>query len=231
MEWINSTPGGLEGYDCKECLNRGYFAVLKENGVRVNRPCRCMTIRAAQRRLRESGLEDQMKRYSFAGWQTPERWQQVALDRARSYIEDPKGWLVLSGRPGAGKSHLCTAVTVELIRRGWDARYMLWKEEATRAKAVVNDEETYLAIVEPLKRVEVLYIDDFLKGVPSNGDKNLAFELINARYLDERKLTILSTEKTVEDLMEIDEAVGSRIYERSRGFYLDLSRAENWRLR
>lgn len=51
-------------------------------------------------------------------------------------------------------------------------------------------------------------------------DINLAFELINHRYLDSTKSTIISSERTMEELMSIDEALGGRIYEKSRGYCL-----------
>ena len=44
------------------------------------------------------------------------------------------------------------------------------------------------------------------------------------------RLTIISTERSLDEILEIDEAVGSRIYERSKAYYLPLH-AMNWRLR
>lgn len=108
---------------------------------------------------------------------------------------------------------------------------MLWRDVSVRAKAVVNDEE-YGRIVDPLKRVKVLYIDDLFKGgAPKEADIKLAFEILNYRYADQKLLTVISSERTIEELLDIDEAVGSRIYERSRGYYLPLDGMKNWRLK
>lgn len=111
---------------------------------------------------------------------------------------------------------------------------MLWRDLAVKAKALVNTDE-YHRILQPLKDVPVLYIDDMYKTgkgqSPTTADVNLAFELINYRYNDETKRTIISTERTLDELMSIDEAVGSRIYERSKGYRLDFSDKQNWRLR
>lgn len=112
---------------------------------------------------------------------------------------------------------------------------MLWRDVSVRAKAAVNDEDAYRKIVEPLKRVRVLYIDDLFKTgkgqQPTTGDVNLAFEILNARYNDSSKITLLSSELTVDQILAIDEAVGSRIYERSKGWYFDLTGRNNWRLK
>ena len=84
-----------------------------------------------------------------------------------------------------------------------------------------------------LKNAPVLYIDDLFKGAerPTQGDLNLAFELLNYRYNDERFCTIISTEKLIGELIEIDEAIGSRIAERSKGHMVNLNRdpSRNWR--
>lgn len=115
-----------------------------------------------------------------------------------------------------------------------DCRYMLWRDVSVRAKAAVNDETEYRKLVEPLKRVKALYIDDLLKTgkgqTPTTGDVNLAFEILNARYNDSRLITILSSEMTVNQILDLDEAVGSRIYERTKGNYVDLTGKRNWRL-
>jgi DNA replication protein DnaC len=112
---------------------------------------------------------------------------------------------------------------------------MLWRDSVTRLKAVVNDSEEYARLMEPLKRVSVLYMDDLFKvgkgQEPTGPDANVAFELLNARYVSRDKLTIISTERSIEELMDIDEAVGSRIYERSSGCGIALEgQGKNWRL-
>lgn len=121
------------------------------------------------------------------------------------------------------------------MNAGINTRYMLWRDVAVQAKANVNDDEVYADIVGPLKRVKCLYIDDLFKvgkgKPPTDGDVNLAFEILNSRYNDSSKLTIISTERTMEELLDIDEAVGSRIYERSAGYRLDFTGKTNWRLR
>ena len=107
---------------------------------------------------------------------------------------------------------------------------MLWRDEAVKIKSVVTDREAYDALVQPLKAVQTLYIDDFLKGRVGDADKNLAFEIINARYNDASKRTIISSERPMPEILSLDEAIGSRIYERSRGFMVQPP-DENRRLR
>ena len=104
-------------------------------------------------------------------------------------------------------------------------------------KGGLTDREWYEKRIERLKTVPVLYIDDFWKAKKTDGqtrvtdgDVNLAFEILNFRYNDSKLRTIISSEMMLENVLDIDEATGSRIYERSRGF-TKTAPADNWRLK
>lgn len=230
----NKKPGVLGDYDCPECLNRGFFHRVRENGERYCEECKCMAIRRNIRYMRESGLGEMIERYSFSAWKCKERWQEIVLQQTLAYARDPDGWLFVSGRTGTGKTHICTAVCAELMKKGYKTRYLLWRDFTTAAKAALTDDDAYQEIMEPFKSAKVLYIDDFLKtgkgGEPTTGDVNLAFELLNYRYNSANKVTIISSELTIDRILDIDEALGSRIYQRSRGHYIDLSKKKNYRL-
>ena len=168
---------------------------------------------------------------TFDTYQTPEEWNRQILAVAKKYAAAPAGWFFAGGQPGAGKTHICTAILQELSLR-YPVRYMLWRDESAWIKASLNEPEG-VALMSELKSVPVLYIDDLFKGAerPTQGDLNLAFELINYRYNDESLYTIISTEKLLDDLIRIDEAIGSRIAERSKGHRIQLKPdpSRNWR--
>lgn len=236
-EAFNRNPGNLEGYDCPECLNRGFSYKTDEEGHLISVRCKCMTVRNNQRRMEKSGLSDLLSRYTFEAWRTETDWQGEILRSAKRFSENPDGWFSVCGRPGTGKTHICTAICGELMKKGYDVRYMLWRDAATTLKAdSMRDAAAYSREIEPLKTVRVLYIDDFFKTgggrPPTVMDVNLAFEIINARYNTDGLITIVSTERSLDELMRIDEATASRIYERTkqnRNFY-NLAGKQNWRM-
>lgn len=155
------------------------------------------------------------------------------------------GYLILrrNGRifitGNSGKTHLCTAVCSEYMRRGLSCYYMSWVDESKIIKANITNPDEYNMLVSRLKRVDVLYIDDFLKTAsgekPTKGDINLAFEIINYRYNVKDKVTIISSELSLNTVMnDVDEALAGRIYELSGGKYgigIKPDRKKNWRLR
>ena len=174
---------------------------------------------------------DMLENYTFEKYETPEEWQEIAKKKAINFVTNGSGkWFMISGTPGTGKTHICTAIAGELINAGKEVKYMLWRSEAPRLKAYINERDTYEKEMDFLRKVDVLYIDDFFKGTISEADINLAFELLNNRYNSRKLITIISSEKTVEQILDVDEALGSRIYERSKGYCLKMP-SKNWRLR
>lgn len=218
----------LGGVDCPICHNTGRLPYMK-NGELYSRDCECMAKRLSLRRIRNSNMSDMLMRYTFERYETPDASRAKVKQSAEAFCEADKGWFFIAGQSGSGKTHICTAICSKLMERGLEVYYMAWRDESRKLKAMMNTEELEDRL-DKLKRVDVLYIDDFLKGGCNDADIRLAFELINARYNDTRLRTIISTEATIETILSIDEALGGRIKERSNGF-IGRGPKQNWRLR
>lgn len=244
---FNTSVGTLneeDGYDCKKCHNKGWImsAVQLDNGTwsTESRHCKCMKVRTAIKRMQKSGLKNIIKDYTFPKFEAAEAWQQTIKEAAMQYAKHPEGWFFIGGQSGAGKTHICTAICREFLMEGKEVKYMLWRDEIVKLKNAVTDPE-YESLVEKYKRVEVLYIDDLFKtgtaadGTrqrPTGADINVAFEILNFRYNDPKLLTIISSECTIDSIIDIDEATGGRIFEKAKSaFSLKPDRSRNYRLR
>jgi len=206
---------------------------VEENGALRFQRCECQSIRDAMGAMDRSGIPpDALAACTWENWKTPENWQRRALAMAQDYVQqiaagDPS-WFIICGTPGCGKTTLCTTIFRAIVEGGKPGLYVSWREFARRAKAVGNDRDDFREETEPLKNTPLLYLDDFWKGEIRPADVHLAFELINARYIS-KKPTILSSENTLEAILRGDEAIGSRLFEMAGGYYMDCSRARNWR--
>lgn len=217
---FNNSIGELTGYDCRLCRNKGAIAVKGADGRIAIQRCSCLEVRRSVQLMQSSGIKEN---HSFSDFIVTEQWQQKMVDAAKKFADDTKGnWFFTGGQVGCGKTMLCTAIINELLQRCIPCRYMLWRDDVVRIKASVNDAEEYKDLIEPLKRTQVLYIDDFFKTekgkYPTAADVNVAFEIINYRYNNTKLITIISSERSVNDLIDIDEAVGSRIYQRTKNY-------------
>jgi len=230
-EAFNAMLGKLTGYDCPFCCNKGQIAVIDGKTWYVTR-CSCRATRAMLKRLEASGLGNLFDKCTFSSFIPQDSWQQQILQGVKQFTdtEPQHSWLFLGGQPGAGKTHLCTAAVGEYLRNGKNVRYMLWVDDSAKLKATVNEYEAYGVEIEALKKVDVLYIDDFFKTerekTPTTADIRLAFEILNYRYNTQGLITIISTEYFSNGLLKIDEALGSRIIQRSKGFIFEIDDAE-----
>lgn len=243
----NNQEGHLhesDGYNCPICKNKGYYVkpnLYLNDYSEIQCACKCRKIRKTIRSLNRSGLADVVRDYTFDKYIVTEAWQQVVKETAQRYLQNTEGkWFYFGGATGSGKSHICTAIAVSLIKRDMEVKYMLWRDEASKLKSKVND-PTYFELIKEYKDIDVLYIDDLFKTGksdgqtfqrPTQGDINLAFEIINSRYV-QKKITIISSECTLNDLLDIDEAVAGRIKQKCGDFLLSIApdREKNYRLK
>lgn len=253
-ELYNQSAGDLEkadGYNCNVCKNKGYIATVQHNDdfgywSQALYPCKCQRIRSAIHKLNKSGLKNVVKEYTFDKYQTPDKWQEHIKQTALRFCQDGgNNWFFIGGQSGAGKSHICTAIAVTYIKKGYDTHYMLWLDEMDRIKSYVReDNEKFEQLMKRLKETPVLYIDDLFKAgkdeygtvkPPTPSDIKRTFEIINHRYNNPDLVTIISSERTLAALLDIDEATAGRIAERTSkgGYFINLKndKNRNWRFR
>lgn len=175
--------------------------------------------------MKSSMITDEMSRKTFDNFETESRDNQikVAKDYALLYCnefsnikKDRFNSFVVLGQVGSGKTHLLFAIANSLLSSGVQVIYFPYVE-------AINDLKSNFEIIEEkverLKKVEVLFIDDLFKGrdKPTSWQIETMFSIINYRYLNHLPI-LLTSEKDFDLLIEIDEAIMSRIYEMSRGY-------------
>ena len=251
VDSYNETTGDrnlLDGYDCPICKNRGMIAVLTEtNGIYgdANRFCVCNEIRKQRLRLKKAGLLHMVETCTFERYETPDAWQAAIKEKALRFTQDDEHrFFFIGGQSGAGKTHICTAITAHYIDQGKRAKYMVWIDESNKLKGLVTEPGEYAAAMDEIKKTEVLYIDDLFKPIrgangqitpPSYADIRLAMEIINYRYNNPGLITIISGERTIDELLYLDEALAGRISQLSKegGYCINLKKdsGRNWRLK
>jgi len=214
---------------CPICDGKGY--IVTDRIALTVKECDCAIRKRVKKRMEMSGLSEVMASCTIDSYKTPETWQYKLRELAKDYIlHSKREWFFVSGSPGSGKTHICSAIVGKLVEYANDVRYLKWREDVPQLKRYMLDAEKFNAIMKPLKECDILYIDDFLKGTVTESDINLAYELINYRY-GANKRTIISGERSIREIIEIDEALGSRIYERSKRYLYCTPKGANWRLK
>ena len=211
-------------YHCDICNDESFTYHDDDEGRFIAVPCTCRGIRNSIRLMENSGITDAFLRCTFDSYKTMNLESlQRGKRQAEKYVEDfldiekkTRNSILFSGQVGAGKTHLGIAISQELIQKGIAVSYMPYRTAVTKLKQnIVNDEAAYEKELNQYRKARVLFIDDFLKGKITESDINMMYEIVNYRYMNQLPM-IISTEKSLKELIQFDEAIGSRIIEMSR---------------
>lgn len=225
-------------YNCPICKD-SLIIFVDQDGHKVARDCECAAAIYSKRRMRASGVSDDDINRGFNDFKTLgevelENIKQKAFNyflTFRGKMLDRNNSLLLSGKPGRGKTTLGFAVFNNILKNGTPALYVSYREMITLLKQIRTDETKFNKEFSKYSRAKVLFLDDLFKGEVTKADKDIMYELINYRYL-KRLPMIISTEKTQDELLDIDEALGSRIIEMCKGNIVVFSdNLPNYRLR
>lgn len=224
-------------YDCPICEDKGYTFKTDEHGYEVAIPCKCLAKKQSIQKMNRSGLTEVFKQKTINSFKADKKWQIEAKFKVKQYIEDflKKGnnaGLILSGQPGSGKTHLGIGTMLELINNNIGCVYKEYLSMLTNLKQTSMDETDYIRELEKYTNPPVLFLDDFLKGEPTQADLKHIYKVINTRYLKGMPM-IISTEKSIKEILEFDEAIGSRLIEQAKGNIVNFPRdfSNNYRLR
>ena len=158
------------------------------------------------------------ERCSFDNFVVTTDDQRHALTVCRDFVENfdeharRGAVLILSGKPGTGKSHLAGAILRELIYR--EVRYttcldMIRAIRQTWRRDARHSEPELLAYFE---RLDLLVIDEVGMQYGTDGEQTIVFDVLDRRYR-ELKPTILLTNQGKEGFRA---HMGERTYDRLR---------------
>lgn len=220
-------------YLCEKCRDTTYILVGDEAIA-----CTCKDMRIAKRILSESGISDEFAKKTFDNFDYSRNVQIMNMYTvARTYVRDFDNIkdsrcnsIILMGSIGGGKTHISTAIANELMKKGIGVMYFGYRDVIVKIKQQIMDADGYEKLMRRYKNCNVLMIDDLFKGSVTASDLNILFEIINYRYLKNAPM-IISSERCMDDIIGIDEAIGSRIYEMCGQYCVELKGSKlNYRI-
>ena len=218
------------------CQDIGYTFIVN-NGYQAAQKCECQIQKENIKKIERSGLQELIKKCTFENFDIKEDYQKHMLCMAKEFIEQKEyPFFYIGGQVGCGKTHICTALSVHYLNKRYSVAYKVYDKIIRNLKANVNDTSLYNKIMYKLQNTEVLYIDDLFKTgnneKPTDADIRHIFNLINQRYIS-KKITILSAERNIDEIIGIDEGLGSRIKQMCGPYCLAIrnEKGRNWRLK
>jgi DNA replication protein DnaC len=174
--------------------------------------CRCQEERfAAHRReiLREQALLGALASKTFANLRPegrygrqPEQYR-LAVDQAKAFAEQPDGWLVLTGVPGCGKTHLAAAIANAAIDRGEPALFLVVADllDYLRSTFAPGAEARFDELFDQVCQSPLLILDDFGGTTSSEWAQEKLFQIVNRRY-NARLPTVFTLATPIDSLPE-----------------------------
>ena len=216
------SPPGSEPL-CPICGGTGYLRLE----VAVGHPdfgkiieCRCRKAENETKRL--DGLRaisnlDSMTRFTFDAFVpdgyglTEERRRNLhmAFDMALEFAQHPKGWLVLLGGYGCGKTHLAAAIANLAVEQGNPALFVVAPDLLDHLRAAYSpySTTTYDQRFEEIRSASLLVLDDLGAHSSTPWAQEKLFQIFNYRYNAQLPTVVTSNH----ELEEIDIRVRSRI--------------------
>lgn len=156
---------------------------------------------------------------TFENYQPDENSQRV-YDFFRDYADhlqdriDAGTSVILTGRPGTGKTHLACALLFEAKKKGYSAFFInirklfravrdTWREGAAESESQVIDRYVDL---------DLLVIDEVGVQAKSENEQCILYDILNGRYENAKPTIILSNET----LPGIKQIISERAYDRLR---------------
>lgn len=228
-------------YKCCKCKDTTW--IPGENGLKR---CDCYEMDLVNRLWENFGIatKDIKSLSDFEAWnEITTKAKKIAVDYITSFDSiknDRENGFCLMGQPGAGKTHIVTAIGKALLDKRIPVVYMPYLEVMRELKACSMDEEYYNKKIDRYKKAKVLIIDDLFKDKVKKGkligelkeaDLKHIYPILNYRYLNYLP-TLISTECTPLMLLDLDEALGGRILECcGKKFGITFKNDSNYRLK
>jgi DNA replication protein DnaC len=112
-----------------------------------------------------------------------QRMLQSAVEEARSYVEEPERWLVLTGASGSGKTHIAAAVANSCMERGIRTFFISVPDllDHLRGSFAPGADIPYDELFELVKNVPLLVLDDMGAHSTTPWAQEKLYQVLNHR--------------------------------------------------
>ena len=206
------------GPRCPDCDGAGYYKEAVPFGhphFGILFPCHCKLTETARRRYTELARLSNLDHFRDKTFETFDAYNPsllAAVARARTYAQQRRGWLVIFGAYGCGKTHLAAAIANAVAVRGIETYFGAVPDilDHLRATYGPDSQVDYDELFERVREVTLLVLDDLGTEAATIWAREKLFQIVNHRY-NLGLATVITTNQTVQ---QIDSRIWSRMSDR-----------------
>ncbi len=144
--------------------------------------------------------------------QDEQRSLELAFEAARSFAENPEGWLLFIGTYGCGKTHLASAVANYRNSQGFPVMFVVVPDLLDHLRATFNPNSaaSYDRRFEEIRTTPLLVLDDLGTQAMTPWVREKLYQLFNHRYNADLPTVITSADP----LDDIDPRLRARMLDR-----------------
>ncbi len=219
----NTDPGLLGKPDCPLCGGSGYL----RQDLPVGHPdfgkitiCDCRRPSVTEQirnRLFSFSRLDELKELTFETFQPRGRTGlaerhanslEWSFNHARQYAQDLRGWFLMQGSYGCGKTHLAAAIANYSVQMGVPTLFLTVPDLLDSLRFAYDHTDTsFEERFDQIRSADLLVLDDFGTQNTTAWAQEKLFQIINFRYINKLPL-VVTTNMTIED---IDPRIRSRL--------------------
>jgi DNA replication protein DnaC len=238
---VNKSQDGAQAKNtpnCKLCNDSGQVVDEEFDGTYLNikgvRPCECAIMKQYEEMIEKSEFKGLIDRYRFEDYAPKNKDQDIALKQAKKYVEDfdnirtqMNNSIAFLGQSGSGKTMLSVCIGKGLMQgKKIPVKYMSYINDIQNLKMAKTQSyecpDIYITEINKFKSAPLLIVDDLFKTKDNDttkitaADVTIIFDIYNY-FQAKGKPIITSSQFTVNELRDVDEALTGRIIEMSRG--------------
>jgi DNA replication protein DnaC len=131
-----------------------------------------------------------------------------AFNQAQIFAQTLKGWLLLSGKFGCGKTHLAAAIANFVVDLGIPTLFITVPDLLDALRFSYDDPEaTFEQRFEEIRSAPLLVMDDFGTQNATEWAQEKLFQILNYRYINRLPLVVTTNMM----LAEMEDRIGSRL--------------------
>lgn len=129
------------------------------------------------------------------------RTLEEAFRAAQAFAEEPRGWLILSGPYGSGKTHLAAAIANYRASQGYPVMFVVVPDLLDHLRATFSPDSStsYDRRFEQIRRAPLLVLDDLGTQATTPWVREKLYQLFNYRYNAELP-TVITTSDTWDEI-------------------------------